>query len=124
MRHIAMEGRCFVLGCNQFVRKRDYPPRMRPEVLFPSLPDEGVVSRGGSVIISPLGVILAGPAFEEEGEVILYADLDLRDILRAKMDFDPVGHYARPDIFSLTVNEKRNEAVSFINVEKPQEPSN
>jgi predicted amidohydrolase len=97
---------------------------MRPEVLFPSLPDEGVVSRGGSVIISPLGVILAGPAFEDEGEVILYADLDLRDILRAKMDFDPVGHYARPDIFSLTVNEKRNEAVSFINVEKPQEQSN
>ncbi len=60
--------------------------------------------RGGSAIISPLGDVLAGPLYNEEG--ILYADLDLAEVARGKFDFDVVGHYARPDIFQLTVNEK------------------
>jgi nitrilase len=62
--------------------------------------------RGGSAIISPLGEIVAGPLFDEEG--ILYADLDMGEIVRAKVDLDVVGHYARPDIFQLLVNEERN----------------
>jgi hypothetical protein len=57
-----------------------------------------------------LGEILAGPNFE--GEAILVADLDLGDIVRGKYDFDVVGHYARPDVFSLAVNEKPQPPVS------------
>ena len=62
-----------------------------------------LLMRGGSAIVSPLGVVLAGPVFGDE--TILTADLDLHDIGRGKFDFDVVGHYARPDIFQLTVNE-------------------
>ena len=60
--------------------------------------------RGGSTIISPLGKVLAGPLFDREG--ILFAALDLGEIARSKFDFDVVGHYARPDVFQLVVNEK------------------
>ncbi|MTB50773.1 carbon-nitrogen hydrolase family protein [Lewinella sp. W8] len=93
MRHIALEGRCFVLGSNQYFTKSMYPERFRSEVV-----DEAEeICPGGSVIVSPLGEILAGPLFGEAGA--LFAELDLEDIVRAKLDFDVVGHYARPDIF-------------------------
>ena len=100
MRHVALEGRCFVLTACQFLRKGAFPGNMRV-----SLGDgpEAVLMRGGSAIIGPLGQVLAGPNFE--GETILTADLDLGDIGRGKFDFDVAGHYARPDVFQLTVNE-------------------
>ena len=60
--------------------------------------------RGGSAIVSPLGQILAGPVFNEDA--ILLAEIDLADVARGKYDFDVVGHYARPDVFQLHVNEK------------------
>ncbi len=101
MRHIALEGRCFVLSCNQFCRRSDYPADYATS--FGDDPDT-VVSRGGSCIIGPLGQILAGPNFD--GEAILTADLDMGDIARGKFDFDVVGHYARPDVFQLRVNEQ------------------
>lgn len=100
MRHIALEGRCFVLSCNQFCRRSDYPDDYATS--FGDEPDT-VVSRGGSCIISPLGEMLAGP--EYTGESILTADLDMGEIARGKFDFDVVGHYARPDVFRLHVNE-------------------
>jgi nitrilase len=62
-----------------------------------------IMSRGGSAIISPMGRVLAGPLFDREG--ILFADLDLAEVARSKFDFDVVGHYARPDVFKLIVNE-------------------
>ena len=101
VQHIAVEGRCFVLSCNQFVRLSDYPADI-PNALADD-PDE-VVCRGGSCIIDPFGRLLAGPDYE--GEVILTADLDLADIPRAKYDFDVTGHYARPDVFQLHVDER------------------
>ena len=64
---------------------------------------DAVLMRGGSAIINPLGKVLAGPHFA--GETILTADLDLHDIGRGKFDFDVTGHYCRPDIFQLIVNE-------------------
>ncbi|CDY08691.1 BnaC03g54910D [Brassica napus] len=73
---------------------------------------DAIVSQGGSVIISPLGKILAGPNFESEG--LVTADLDLGDIARAKLYFDVVGHYSRPDIFNLRVNENQNKPVTFV----------
>src|SRR5215472_4303462 len=100
MQHIALEGRCFVLSCNQFARRRDYPQDYHTS--FGEDP-ETILSRGGSCIVNPLGQILVGPNYREE--CILTAQLDLADIARGKFDFDVVGHYARPDIFSLHVNE-------------------
>ncbi len=96
LRHIALEGRCFVLGSNQFVRKSDYPRDLPGEDLG-NLPE--IVSRGGSVIIDPLGNILEGPLWDKRG--ILYASLKADQIVQSKMDFDPVGHYSRPDLFKL-----------------------
>ena len=109
VRHIACEGRCFVLSCNQFARRRDYP--LDFDTAFGDDP-EIVLSRGGSCIVGPLGEVLAGPDYE--GETILVADLDLEEIPRAHLDFDAVGHYARPDVFRLEVNERPTPAVAGI----------
>ncbi|OQY30619.1 MAG: nitrilase [Anaerolineaceae bacterium 4572_5.2] len=100
LRHIALEGRCFVLGCNQYVTKSMYPADLAGLEDLSGQPE--VMCRGGSAIISPLGEVLAGPLYDQEG--ILYADLDLAEITRSKFDFDVVGHYARPDIFQLSIN--------------------
>jgi len=106
MQHIALEGRCFVLTACQFTRKKAFPASVR--VSLGDAPD-AVLMRGGSAIINPLGKVLAGPNFA--GETILTADLDLHDIGRGKFDFDVTGHYSRPDIFQLIVNEAPTPAV-------------
>ena len=102
IRHIACEGRCFVLSCNQFVTKSTYPADLVGIEDLSSQPE--VLCRGGSAIVSPLGEYLAGPLFDREG--IVCAELDLADVVRARFDFDVVGHYARPDVFQMTVNEE------------------
>ena len=107
LRHIACEGRCFVLGCNQFVTKEMVPADMRDHPELAAQPD--VMCRGGSAIYSPLGESLAGPLYGQEG--ILFADLDLGEVPRSKVDFDVVGHYARPDVFRLVVNESETMPV-------------
>jgi nitrilase len=108
MQHIAMEGRCFVLSTNQFCRRCDYPADYQSD-----LPDDpnAIVSRGGACIIDPLGNILAGPLWDQEG--IITAEVDIADIVRAQYDFDPVGHYSRPDVFSLTINNRPKIAVRY-----------
>ncbi len=106
MQHVALEGRCFVLTACQFLRRRDLPASVR--VKLGDGPD-AVLMRGGSAIVSPLGKVLAGPSYE--GETILTATLDLADIGRGKFDFDVVGHYSRPDVFQLVVNEAPTAAV-------------
>ena len=100
MRHIALEGRCFVLTACQHIRRGAYPADY--ECSFGNDP-ETVLIRGGSAIIDPLGHVLAGPDFT--GETVLSAQIDPGQSARGKYDFDVVGHYARPDIFSLYVNE-------------------
>jgi nitrilase len=102
LRHIACEGRCFVLGCNQFVTKDMYPSNLEGVEELDEQPV--VICRGGSVIVSPFGEVLAGPLYGGEG--ILYAELDMGEIVRGKVDFDVVGHYARSDVFQLIVNEE------------------
>ena len=106
MQHVALEGRCFVLTACQFIRKGDFPESVRVSLGESS---ESVLMRGGSAIISPLGKVLAGPHFE--GETILTVDLDLNEIGRGKFDFDVVGHYSRPDVFQLIVNEAPTSSV-------------
>ena len=102
MRHIACEGRCFVLSCNQFVTKDMYPSDLETMEDLNNQPH--IMCRGGSVIISPMGEVLAGPLYDKED--ILYAELDLSQISKGKVDLDVVGHYSRPDIFKLYVNSE------------------
>jgi nitrilase len=97
-----------VLSANQFARRRDYPADYPTE--FGDDP-QTILSRGGSCIIGPLGNVLAGPDFD--GETILTADISRDDIARARLDFDAVGHYARPDVFRLIVDETSRSPVSF-----------
>ncbi|MDI9887525.1 carbon-nitrogen hydrolase family protein [Streptomyces sp. HNM0645] len=105
MRHIAVEGRCFVLAANQWLRTKAFPPdHPTPYGDDP----EHFVSRGDSSI-GPLGEVLAGPVPDEE--VLLTADLDMTRIPWARYDFDAVGHYARPDIFRLYVDTTNRRAV-------------
>ena len=107
LQHIALEGRCFVLGCNQYAHRDMYPEdlEMRGELEAWS----EVLSRGGSAIYGPLGELLAGPLWEQEG--ILIVDLDMSAIARSKFDFDVTGHYARPDVFNLEVDESSRPPV-------------
>ncbi|MDT0607148.1 carbon-nitrogen hydrolase family protein [Croceitalea rosinachiae] len=100
MKHIALEGRCFVLGSNQYFTKSMYPEKYQKLVLDEP---ENMCS-GGSIIVSPKGRVLAGPLFNESG--VLTADIDLDEIIHAKMDFDTNGHYTRNDIFRFHVNNQ------------------
>jgi nitrilase len=106
MQHVALEGRCFVLSACQFLVRGDFPDDVR--VKIGDAPND-VLMRGGSVIVGPLGQVLAGPVFGSEA--IITADLDLDDIPRAKFDFDVTGHYSRPDVFQLAVNERATTPV-------------
>ena len=116
MRHIAVEGRCFVLSCNQFNRRRDFPSDYRS--IYGDDPDT-IISRGGSCVVDPFGNFLAGPNFEGEG--ILYSLLDFALIVRGKYDLDVVGHYARPDIFQLHVDEQPKQPVTIHGKEASEE---
>ncbi|HEX5534619.1 MAG TPA: nitrilase-related carbon-nitrogen hydrolase [Actinomycetales bacterium] len=106
MRHVALEGRCFVLSACQYLTRADVPADVHP---VQGDDPETVLIGGGSVVVSPLGEILAGPLREQEG--ILHATLDLKDLARARFDFDATGHYARPDVFTLHVDETPRRAV-------------
>jgi nitrilase len=107
MTHVAIEGRCFVLSACQYLTRADFP-----DGLHNALGDEPsqVLMRGGSLIVSPFGRVLAGPLWEEEG--VLAAELDTDEIVQGRIDFDAVGHYARPDIFRLAVDERPMQAVA------------
>ncbi|MDA8205685.1 MAG: hypothetical protein M0Z36_06425, partial [Thermaerobacter sp.] len=102
LQHIACEGRCFVIGANQYVTKRDYPDDLACAADLTDVPEE--LCRGGSAIIDPFGQYVAGPLYHQEG--LLVAELDLTQIEEARFDFDVTGHYARPDVFTLCVNEQ------------------
>jgi nitrilase len=102
LQHISLEGRCFVLGCNQFVTRDMYPEDLEIKGELEAWPE--TLCRGGSAIYSPLGDLLAGPLWDKEG--ILYADLDMGEVARGKFDFDVTGHYARPDVFHLWVDQE------------------
>jgi nitrilase len=106
MQHIALEGRCFVLSSCQYIKRGAYP---KDYLAIQGDDPDTLIIRGGSCIVGPLGQILAGPDYE--GECILTADIDFGDIARGKYDFDVAGHYARPDVFRLYVNERAAPAV-------------
>ncbi|HEY2597288.1 MAG TPA: nitrilase-related carbon-nitrogen hydrolase, partial [Candidatus Dormibacteraeota bacterium] len=110
MRHIALEGRCWVLGNGSSMRGKDmptdFPDRKRA---FPDL--EAWFNPGDSVIVDPSGTVVAGPLHEKHG--ILYADCDPARAAAAKRTLDVAGHYGRPDIFHLEVNREASVPVDF-----------
>ncbi len=108
MRHIAYEGRTFVLSACQYMTRADAPEDY--DCVQGDDPST-ILIRGGSVIVSPFGEVLAGPVYDKEA--VVTADIDLDDIVRGKYDLDVVGHYARPDIFSLRVDETPRLSVTF-----------
>ncbi|SFH42459.1 nitrilase [Priestia megaterium] len=111
IRHIAVEGRCFVLSCNQYVNKDMYPTDLACYDDLASSLDE--MCPGGSAIVGPLGEYIKEPVFGKEE--LLITDLDLREIAYSQFDFDVVGHYSRPDVFQLVVNEEKKENVKWKN---------
>ena len=110
LRHIALEGRVFVVGVAPLLRGADVPEGTpgRGEVWGG---EDDWMCRGRSAIVAPDGEILAGPLLEQEG--ILYADVDVAVARRSRSEFDPVGHYSRPDVFRLTVDEDSKPPVGM-----------
>jgi nitrilase len=110
MRHIAAEGRCWVLGNGSSMRGKDFPRDFpNRNKLYPDL--EAWLNPGDSVIVNPFGKIVAGPLHEKHG--ILYADCDPARASAAKRTLDVAGHYGRPDIFRLEVNREARAPVDF-----------
>lgn len=98
IRHIALEGRVFVISVNQYVTRAMYPPDFELKEALARAPE--VLCRGGSAIVAPDGRYLAGPLFGEEG--MLLAELDMAEVARARQLLDVAGHYSRPDVFRLS----------------------
>ncbi|TVX91444.1 carbon-nitrogen hydrolase family protein [Cohnella terricola] len=110
IRHIACEGRCYVLSSNQYATKSSYPTDLAH---YEDLKDDPeVLCIGGSAIVGPLGDYVTEPLYNQEG--ILLANLDLSRIAQSRFDFDVVGHYSRPDVFQLIVNDRKQEIVRSI----------
>jgi nitrilase len=108
LQHIAKEGRVYVIGVTPVLRGSDVPEALRGDIYGGG---DDWMSRGNSTIVGPDGRILAGPLTGEEG--ILYANIDLATIRQQRHEFDPVGHYARPDVFSLHVDTRARHPVTF-----------
>jgi len=108
LRHIAKEGRCYVVGVAPVLRGSDVPADLRGETYGG---DDDWMCRGLTTIVAPGGHILAGPLEEKEG--ILYAEVDSAVAMLERRQFDPVGHYSRPDVFHLTVDTTARSAVDL-----------
>jgi len=103
MRHIAKEGRCWVAGNSIAMKGGDVPDDFPGKAtLFPD--PKAWLNDGDSVVVDPMGNIVAGPMHREQG--ILYAEIEPAQAITARRTFDVVGHYARPDIFTLHVNQR------------------
>jgi nitrilase len=107
LRHIAQEGRMFVVSACQV---QDSPAALGIDVA--NWPAERPLINGGSVIVGPMGNVLAGPLVGERG--LLTAQIDTDELVRARYDFDVVGHYSRPDVFELVVDERAKPGVRFL----------
>lgn len=110
LQHIAREGRCWVIGCGNLLQGKDLPDDF-PEKsrLYPDA--EEWVNPGDSVVIAPGGEIVAGPLNKETG--ILHSEINLEKAASAKRALDIAGHYSRPDIFTLHVNNSPQSPVRF-----------
>ncbi|MBE6011781.1 MAG: carbon-nitrogen hydrolase family protein [Lachnospiraceae bacterium] len=99
IKHIALEGRCFVISCNQYVEKSMYPTDLNYYKELENQPE--IMCRGGSAIVNPFGEYVTEPVWDKEELII--ADLDLNQVVLSRLDFDPCGHYNRPDVFEFKI---------------------
>lgn len=111
MRHIAKEGRCFVVGVCQAFHIDDVPDELDFKSEYLSGID-GWINPGLSVIVDPDGKVVAGPLEEEEG--ILYADVRPDQLVGPKWQLDSAGHYARPDVFELRFHRRPAPVIQVI----------
>jgi nitrilase len=110
LQHIAREAGCWVIAAGVALRNRDIPEDLPGrDILYPA--SEDWINPGDSVVIAPGGEIVAGPLREQQG--ILYAQVDLERVAISRRAMDVVGHYARPDIFTLKVNTEPQSPVKF-----------
>jgi nitrilase len=112
LRHIAKEGRVYVVGCSSAIRLADIPDRYEFKRLYAE--GDEWVNVGDSAIVNPDGKIIAGPSTRKEE--ILYAEVDSVQMTGPRWKLDVAGHYGRPDVFQLTVNRR---ASPFISEEGP-----
>lgn len=103
IRHIALEGRCYFVNADMYFTKEMYPTNLHAPAQeeIAKLPD--IVCRGGSCVVDPYGHYMSEPVWDREE--IIYEDLDMSKVAAAKMEFDPIGHYARNDVLKLEVRE-------------------
>lgn len=102
IQHIAIEGHCYFINCDMVFDRDMYPAALNAGEEISRLPQK--VCRGGSCVIDPYGHYVTEPLWDEEG--IIYAELDLDKIPASRMEFDACGHYARPDVLKLTVEDR------------------
>ncbi len=110
-RFIAMEARSYVISASGIMRKTDFPPETpHLETILKGCPD--ILANGGSCIAGPDGEWVVAPVVDKE--ILILADLDYLSVLKERQNFDPVGHYARPDVTKLTVNRQRQTTLTFV----------
>lgn len=97
IRHIALEGRCYFINCDMYFTRDMYPDWLHERAAVDALPE--LVCRGGSCIVDPHGHYVTEPLWDREG--IIYAQLDMDVVPASRMEFDPCGHYSRPDVLAL-----------------------
>lgn len=101
MRHIGIEGHCYVVNCDMYFTKKDYPTDLNGVDEIAKFPE--VICRGGSSIIDPYGHEITQPLWDQEG--ILFAELEMSKVPASRMEFDVCGHYSRPDVLELKIKE-------------------
>ena len=102
IRHIAIEGHCYFINCDVFFTRADYPQTASAGEEIAKLPE--IACRGGSCVVDPFGHVVSDTIWDQEG--IIYAELDMQKVPASKMEHDVCGHYARPDVLKLQVEDK------------------
>lgn len=102
IKHIAIEGHCYFINCDMYFTRDTYPADLQAQDEIAKLPEK--VCRGGSCIVDPYGHYLTEPVWDKEA--VIYAELDMSKVAASRMEFDVCGHYARPDVLKLVVEDK------------------
>ena len=102
IRHIAIEGHCYFINCDMFFTRADYPKTASAGEEIAKLPE--IACRGGSCVVDPFGHVVSDTIWDQDG--IIYAELDMQKVPASKMEHDVCGHYARPDVLKLQVEDK------------------